>query len=576
MPSVLRVGPKRAPSQVLEASALQHAGAAGLHGRSPLLRLQSDERLVALIRRGNHHAFEALVARYQSRLLAFCRHMLSSREDAEDVLQEVFAAAFNAMLADEREINVRPWLYRIARNRSLNHLRRTQAVGMDSMDVHLSEGGLTTADKVHKREEFRLLIADVQDLPETQRTALLLREIDALSYDQIAEAMETTVPSVKSLLVRARVSLAEAAEARLLSCEEVRLELGEVAEGLARTTAPVRRHLRTCERCTLFRKQLRQNNRALAAMLPVGPMLLLKKTLLAHLGTTAAAGGGTAAASGGASVGAGAALQVGFGTVASKAAAGLAAAAIVTAGAVEVQHASKPRTERTATIAKVAAPPAPAPAATAAPTTAPLTVASGPQPNVVEDEAKKAKAKVEDKRVKAEATATTTPSATPTVSATPPAEGHGGDTTSLPTDTLGTAQSGNGSYTPAAPPPAPSGPVLAAVPTQPQAPSEPSPSATPEQTATPEAPPAPSPTPTPVNTPSPTPSPETTPTPDAPPESSWIRAPSGTSASGASRITRPCSSEAPSTSTSDLTGPIWRGGKLTTATTRRPSSSSRV
>src|ERR1044072_4828766 len=125
------------------------------------------------------------------------------------------------------------------------------------MDVHLSEGGLTTADKVHKREEFRLLIADVQDLPETQRTALLLREIDALSYEQIAEAMETTVPSVKSLLVRARVSLAEAAEARRLSCDEVGRELGEGAEGLMRTTAPVRRHLRSCDRCSTFRKQLR-------------------------------------------------------------------------------------------------------------------------------------------------------------------------------------------------------------------------------------------------------------------------------------------------------------------------------
>ena len=247
----------------MEVSALRHSNAPAVHGRFPLLRLQSDERLIALVRRGNNHAFEALVGRYQSRLLAFCRHMLSSKEDAEDVLQEVFAAAFNAILADEREINVRPWLYRIARNRSLNHLRRTQAVGVDSMDVHLSEGGLTTADKVHTREEFRLLMGDVQELPETQRTALLLREIDALSYDQIAEAMETTVPSVKSLLVRARVSLAEAAEARLLTCEEVRVELGEVAEGLKRTSAPVRRHLRTCERCAMFRKQLRQTNKAL-------------------------------------------------------------------------------------------------------------------------------------------------------------------------------------------------------------------------------------------------------------------------------------------------------------------------
>ena len=73
----------------MEVSALQHTGVTGRHARSPLLRLQSDERLIALIRRGNDHAFEALVARYQSRLLAFCRHMLSSREDAEDVLQEL-------------------------------------------------------------------------------------------------------------------------------------------------------------------------------------------------------------------------------------------------------------------------------------------------------------------------------------------------------------------------------------------------------------------------------------------------------------------------------------------------------
>src|SRR3954454_1343252 len=193
------------------------------------------------------------------------------------------------MVADERPSNVRPWLYRIARNRSLNHLRRHQAIGMDSMDVHLAENGVTTADKVHRREEFRELMDDVQELPETQRTALLLREIDALSYDQIAEAMETTVPAVKSLLVRARVSLAEASEARKLTCEEVRLELGEVAEGLKRTSAPVRRHLRTCERCATFRKQLKETNKALAAIYPVGPLLFLKKSLLAHLGTTAAA-----------------------------------------------------------------------------------------------------------------------------------------------------------------------------------------------------------------------------------------------------------------------------------------------
>ena len=221
----------------MEVSALKYSGGIGLHGRSPLLRLQSDERLIALLRRGNTSAFEVLVSRYESRLLAFCRHLLGSREDAEDVLQEVLTAAFNAILADERPINVRPWLYRIARNRSLNHLRRIQAIGVDSMDHHFSEHGASTADKVHEREEFRLLVGDIQELPETQKTALVLREMDALSYEQIAEAMETTVPSVKSLLVRARVSLAEAAEARLLTCEEVRIELAEVAEGCSAVPA---------------------------------------------------------------------------------------------------------------------------------------------------------------------------------------------------------------------------------------------------------------------------------------------------------------------------------------------------
>src|SRR3954453_22373436 len=188
----------------MEVSALRHGHLQARFGtRSPLYRLQSDERLVALVRKGNHAAFETLVARYHTRLASFCRHMLGSKEDAEDVLQEVLVAAYNALLADEREVMVRPWLYRIARNRSLNHLRKQQPIGVDSMDVHYSEGGLTTADKVHKREDFRMLLNDVQGLPETQRTALLLREIDALSYDQISEAMDTTVPSVKSLLVRA-------------------------------------------------------------------------------------------------------------------------------------------------------------------------------------------------------------------------------------------------------------------------------------------------------------------------------------------------------------------------------------
>jgi RNA polymerase sigma factor (sigma-70 family) len=332
----------------MEVSALKQNAMPGLRGPSPLLRLQSDERLIALVRRGQHAAFETLVARYQSRLLAFCRHMLGSKEDAEDVLQEVFAAAFNAILADERAIHVRPWLYRIARNRSLNHLRRATAVGVDSMDVHFAEGGISTGEKVLKRESFRQLLSDVTDLPETQRTALLLREIDALSYEQIAEAMETTIPSVKSLLVRARISLAEAAEARKLSCAEVREQLGEAAERLCKLEAPARRHLRSCERCRAFRKQLKTNNVALAMTLPVGGLVMMKRLVASKLGASASAGhvasGAGAGAGAGAAAGTGAAAggfaTAGAGAIAGKAVAGLAAAALLTAGAVEAEHSS--------------------------------------------------------------------------------------------------------------------------------------------------------------------------------------------------------------------------------------------
>ncbi len=341
----------------MEASALTHASRRGLLARkSPLLKLQGDEKLIAMARSGNPGAFETIVDRYQGRLLGFCRQMLGSTEDAEDVLQEVFVNAYRAMLADEREINLRPWLYRIARNRCLNHLRKPSADAQESMDMVPEVEAASTAEKVHNREEFRQILSDVNKLPETQRAALLLREMDALSYEEIADAMETTVPSVKSLLVRARISLAEASQARLLTCGEVRVELSEAAEGLRKVSAPVRRHVRECEECADFRSQIRSNEKLLAALFPVAPLLAFKGFIASKLGLgggsaaggaagSAAAGGGAAAAGGAASSigaalgGSGAAGGLGGlgsaigGAIGTKAVAGVVTAAVLTAGA---------------------------------------------------------------------------------------------------------------------------------------------------------------------------------------------------------------------------------------------------
>jgi RNA polymerase sigma factor (sigma-70 family) len=340
----------------LEASALTHASRRGLLARrSPLLKLQGDEKLIAMARSGNPGAFETIVDRYQGRLLGFCRQMLGSTEDAEDVLQEVFVNAYKAMLADEREINLRPWLYRIARNRCLNYLRKPKADAQESMDLVPEVEAASTAECVHNREEFRQIISDVNKLPETQRAALLLREMDALSYEEIAAAMDTTVPSVKSLLVRARISLAEASQARLLTCGEVRIELSEAAEGLRKVSAPVRRHVRECEECADFRSQIRSNEKALAALFPVGPLVAFKAFFASKLGLGGGGAGAGAAGAGaaGAGAGAGAAGAVGAaigggsaasgigalgGALGTKAVAGVVTAAVLTAGAVEVKQ----------------------------------------------------------------------------------------------------------------------------------------------------------------------------------------------------------------------------------------------
>jgi RNA polymerase sigma factor (sigma-70 family) len=376
----------------VEASTLTHAGRRGLLvRRSPLVRLQGDEKLIAMIRDGQAWAFEALFDRYQSRLLAFCRHMLASEQDAEDVLQDVFVSAHKALLKDNRPIKVKPWLYRIARNRCLNHLRRPVPEGSDElMDEHPHNGGATTADHAETRAELREVLVDVKHLPETQRTALLLREVDALSYSEIAVAMDTTVPAVKSLLVRARITLAESSQARLLTCGEVQIELAEAAEGIAKAGGPVRQHVKGCEQCKDFRDQLRSNSKALSALFPLGPLALFKDAILAKLGGAGAgsatgagsgagagatgagaatAGGSAATASGGAiggaaaATGGGGALSGGIGAIGgvigTKAVATAATAAVVAAGAVEVKNyvAAEQPVERNAIVAEAPANP---------------------------------------------------------------------------------------------------------------------------------------------------------------------------------------------------------------------------
>src|SRR5690348_14180108 len=144
--------------------------------------------------------------------------MLSgSRSDAEDALQDVFLRAYGALRADDRPVALRAWLYRVAHNRCIDQLRRPLPQPVDLNESIRSPLPDPMAE-AERREDLRRLIDDVRRLPEQQRSVLLMRELEGLSYVELADAHDVTVPAIKSLLVRARMGLVQAAEARDAAC----------------------------------------------------------------------------------------------------------------------------------------------------------------------------------------------------------------------------------------------------------------------------------------------------------------------------------------------------------------------
>jgi RNA polymerase sigma factor (sigma-70 family) len=352
-----------------------------------LLRLRSDEQLVALFRAGHDDAFGVIHDRYRQRLFAYVRQMLSgaSRQDAEDVLQDVYVRAFGALRADRRDVNLRAWLYRVAHNRCIDYLRRPAPPDREIFEV--SRKPLhDPIEEAQRRDDLKRLVADVGRLPEQQRSALLMRELDGMSYADLAAALDVTVPAVKSLLVRARVGLVEAAEARDTDCDVIRGELLEAYDRGVKASGRARRHMRECGGCREYRTALRGMQRSFAALSPVaaaGPLALAAKVLgLGGAGGGAAAGGGAVAGSGGALAGGAAAAGGGVASATACKVAAVVCGAALAGGAVEVNkltHDQRPaRTQEKAAVAPAAPPPA-APAVQAHPVAKPL-AAPGPAP----------------------------------------------------------------------------------------------------------------------------------------------------------------------------------------------------
>ncbi|MGH2804649.1 MAG: RNA polymerase sigma factor, partial [Thermoleophilaceae bacterium] len=253
--------------------AVHAPGRAGATRR--MLGRAGDRRLAALAAGGDEAAFEAIFERHHRGLLSFCRHLLGSLDEAEDALQHTFAAAYRQLVWGEPPEHLRAWLYVTARNRCLDLLRGRRELPVDAGPV--STAGLS--EEVERRSDLRELVGDIGRLPDDQRAALVLSELEDLAHAEVARVLGCRREKVRALVFQARSALAGWRAARALPCREVREEIA-VARGGALRRGHLRRHLKLCSDCAAFRDDVDRQRRRLAVLMPVLPALGLQDRVL--------------------------------------------------------------------------------------------------------------------------------------------------------------------------------------------------------------------------------------------------------------------------------------------------------
>jgi RNA polymerase sigma factor (sigma-70 family) len=290
----------------------------------PLARI-GDERLARLVAAGSERAFALIYERYHQQLYRYCRSIAHTDADAQDALQSTLAGALAALQRGQRNAPLRPWLFRIAHNETISLLRRQRPT------TELSESEQPAAASTEERAEARArlaqLVADLRELPERQRGALVMRELSGLSHEQIAIALATTSGAAKQAIFDARQALADFSEGRAMACEDVRRAISNGDRRVLRARR-VRAHLRGCEGCAAFAAAIPARRGELRILAP--PLAPLAAAgVLAHLTQAGTAHGGGAGL--GAAAAAGAGKTIGA-TLAAKALVGLAVLTAATVG----------------------------------------------------------------------------------------------------------------------------------------------------------------------------------------------------------------------------------------------------
>jgi RNA polymerase sigma factor (sigma-70 family) len=246
-----------------ETRALAHGARPPLAVPRRLLRLRSDAALAERVAAGDEAAFDVLYERHRPVVLAVCMGILGAAHDAEDATQETFSALAVA-LSSNAPAELRPWLIRVARNASIDTTRRRKH-RLLTLDGELPE---VAARPGAGSAEMEVVLDGIRELPEQQRTALLMRELGGHTYVEIAEFMEIDEEAVRGLIARARVGLRSYREATELPCATARAAIETEPDG-RRYDKTVRRHLRGCNSCRSYRGALRGDAKALRAALPL-------------------------------------------------------------------------------------------------------------------------------------------------------------------------------------------------------------------------------------------------------------------------------------------------------------------
>jgi RNA polymerase sigma factor (sigma-70 family) len=291
----------------------------GMRSGAGTARLLTDDRLARRATGGDRRAFSAIYRRYHQSLYRFCLAIVGNSQDAEDALQNTMVKVLRALPGEERRIELKPWLYRIAHNESIELLRRRR--GTEQLDPELAVGGSGLAEEAELRERLRRLISDLDQLPERQRGALVMRELAGLDFAEIGAALGTSPAVARQTLYEARLSLRQMGEGREMSCAFVTRVLSD-ADGRVTRRRDIRAHLRACPDCRQFRDELDGRRRDLAALSPL-PVVAAAGLLHGLLGGQGGSGAGLAGALGG-----GAAKSLGA-SAAIKSAAAVAVVAVV-------------------------------------------------------------------------------------------------------------------------------------------------------------------------------------------------------------------------------------------------------